>query len=279
MRVFNSLSAEMNKKVLKNVVRLGQIFVETIKYCKSNNIELQIPPHLSDEYYQIENELRKDFILSPGMLIYIPEVIRNGSDNIHDTIGSLFQIVDVWAGIKEIGFDLDFEECEELYNEILNDGKIDVIGEMIERAKKIPPQFIEANPEILDFNKYFDQAVKAYVYDLNEAVIIIVCSFLETALKEKLENLKLDPAIDLRWEIDDKGNRKLIGVCTKFIDLIDRGYAEKIINKEDKDSLHEIRKIRNDVIHEGKTISAEQTLDFIKKMISIFENLFREDNK
>lgn len=246
-----------------NITRLGEIYKESYIFCKENSIEFHILPHLFVEYQQLRRQLRQLLISNPGTLVYI------GND---DTAIGAMPFYEIWRDILSIE-----EEDVEDYDELIEDThSVGVIEDAIERSKIISPQFIFVNPNILNFNRYYEQAVRAYIYDLNNASLIIICSFLETALKEKLSEYKLD-AVDLKYEIDDKGNRYPVGVCSKFTDQIDKCYAEDMITREDKDKLHKIRKLRNDAVHEGKAVPAEQILESINDMKSIFENLFRED--
>ncbi len=244
--------------------RYHQIWVESVFYCKNNNLEFHILPQLSDEFWSLECAIRQYLLKNPGTLIYSP-----------DELESIFLpnlITQIWEEISNIQEENGDEYCD-LLGHILS---TNIIEDSIERAQKYPPQFILVNPEILDFNRYFEQAFKAYIYGLNGASCIIACSFLEMALKEKMNEFELVPA-DLRWEVNDKGERKPIGVCFNFSNIINKAYEEKIIDKNDRNTLHRIRKLRNDVIHENKEITSEKSLETIMQMKTVFEHLFKDE--
>lgn len=237
--------------------RLKEIDLESEEYCLENNLDFEILPQYQLEYSNLWSSIRIQLLQSPGLLIYQIDTVEKQI------------LLDIWIDIVDSTLQ---DEDAFLIQDALNS---DVLESAIERAKKMTPQFMKIDPKTLDFGEYFQQAVKAYLYGLHNASLIIICSFLESALKEKLNEFNLD-VVDLKFEIDDKGNRNPIGVCINFIDIINKCYNKHIITARDKNSLHRIRKLRNNVIHEGKSISYEETLTCIKMMKEIFENLFKE---
>jgi hypothetical protein len=127
-------------------------------------------------------------------------------------------------------------------------------------AGSFPPQLILANPKTLDFNRYYDQAVRAYIHGLYGASLIIFWTFFEIALNNIL--------------FAHDRYRKL----KNFEKTIDEAYAKEFISQDDKENLQKIRKLRNDFAHELKEIIPESALDCVIQMKNIFENLFKDEN-
>ena len=201
-------------------------------------------------------KLIDDFLSNPGTLIFVPYAAQ-------------FVLDTIWN---------DFVERENIMEDpdFPDDTMNCMIFEYVYKAIELKPQFISVDPKILDFEKYYNQAVSAYCHELNGASLIICCSFLEMALKEKMNELELDP-IDLRYEVNDKGVKTPIGVCFNFSNIINKAYEENIIDKNDRNTLHRIRKLRNDVIHEDKEITSEKSLETIMQMKTVFEHLFKDE--
>lgn len=77
-------------------------------------------------------------------------------------------------------------KCSQGFSELM----VNIIGDYIERAKKIKPIFSTVKPTDV-IRTYFQEAMNAWCYGLNTAALILSCSILESILKQVL--LRKDP--------------------------------------------------------------------------------------
>lgn len=211
---------------------------------------------ISKEYLEYAQEIVDKLIWNPGQLIHFedPELIEKAK-----TALSI-----IWDNVDE----------EELFGEITGGGYggilVHIIGDYIDRAKKLKPTLISVKPDNL-ISVYFQNAMNSWVFGLNSASIILCCSILEYLLKYKYPKFifkyKVVNTMSLE-EFQKSEKRKL----EEFIDVV----AEKgFIDEDTKNMAHGIRRLRNDAAHDLRSVTSDEAYDAIMSTKIIIETLLR----
>ncbi|MDZ7370261.1 MAG: DUF4145 domain-containing protein [candidate division KSB1 bacterium] len=226
----------------ERILKLIQLIRDTYDF--ENNC-MNMDENQSDEFESLWGSIVEDLMWAPGTLIYIED------ENERKVTQSIINWI--W----------DTTDSEEIFDEITGGGYsgllVNIIGDYIDRAKKLRPTIISINPANIEFKSYFEEAMKAWLYGLNNSSLILCCSIIEDLLKTQLYNIDLNLALDLEYE-----GEKLKGIKNKKLErLIDEAYNHEIIDKREKESAHGIRILRNNALHNLEKIGEEQTLKAI----------------
>lgn len=234
------------------ILRLVEIFRETFDLeTKTFNMNSDQEKEFNSLWESVVEEL----VWSPGTLIYISDKTeRKAAQTI---------IHMIWETM----------ESNEIFDEITSGGYsgllVNIIGDYIDRAKMLRPTLISINPQNTEFSRYFEEAMKAWLYGLYSSSLILCCSIIEDILKTELSNITPNLALDFNRE-----NQRLIGVKNKkLIILINSAYEHQIIDKTEKSIAHEIRILRNDAIHSLEKITEKQTFKAILDTKELVEKI------
>ncbi len=146
---------------------------------------------------------------------------------------------------------------------------VNIIGDYVERAKMLKPVFISINPKNLEIYKYYDEAMKAWLYGLNSSALILCCSIIEDTFKAQLYAIDPDLALDL-----ERQGSKVTGVKNKKIEkLIEAAYKYHIIDKKGRAAAHGIRILRNNAIHSLEEINQPKTYQAILDTKELIEKI------
>ena len=205
----------------------------------------------SNEFNDICKNLIEYLITNPGWLIFVEDkekikAYRFGAEKLFELYTS-----------------------EELYEEIMGEGfgglMFDELDNYVYRAKKLSPTFISVRPDNKEFYSYYDEAMRCWLYGLNNSSIIITASLLENLLKDEINNLSQEEIQNVLkiFKSDDKYK----GVEVNFAEI-------KCINaKSSNKSAHKLRKKRNKIVHTGISIDSDEALKLIINTKESFEEL------
>lgn len=202
-------------------------------------------------------EIIDDLIWEPGTLIYFEDAdfLRFAKKT----------VTSIWS-------DLDVDE---MFDEMTSGGYsgllVNMVGDYIERAKLLRPTFISINPENTDIPIYFREAMRSWLFGLNNAALILCCTILESLIKEKLLGFDVDYVYDL-------ADRKSFKAIKQFSlgRLIHNAHEAGLIGKKEKKIASDIRYLRNDSVHKMRPVSSQQTYNAIMDTKVFVEKLLSE---
>lgn len=159
------------------------------------------------------------------------------------------------------------------YDEIFGGDNTDFITNFasgyLKRAKMIRPTFFSIKKHTgLEFESYFREATRTWLYGCKYASIIICHSLLEGLLRNKLCDLNVEYAHKL-YDWDRKKSNPQYG----FKELKGFTKKERILSKDLYKKLSTIQEKRNDAVHNLKTISDEEAYELILYTKDIVEYL------
>lgn len=151
----------------------------------------------------------------------------------------------------------EVETDEDLYHKILYgipQGNLGIGAELTftyaERLKRLKPTFIAVKPPP-EVASYFEEAMAAWLRGLDRAALILCWSVLDNILKEKLPAVK---------------------TCK-----IEAASEAGILDETNAKRADEIRKLRNDAVHNGKHIAGEVSRRSILITKQIIEKLLSSE--
>ena len=244
---------DINMSISQKIIELLKIFTKTYNPQKSS-----FDMHILDEkeFSSLWESIEEDLIQFPGNLIYFQDKSIMES--------AQFMIDIIWGNMN---IDDIFDEMiGGRYTSLL----LDIVGDYLERAKLLKPTLIFVDIDNTEFKAYFQEAIRAWLYGLNNSAIILCCSIIENIIKTELWKIDINLAVDL-----DKDGNKILGTKDKKLEtLINNAYDQQIIDKKSKSKAHEIRILRNKAIHKLQKINDKETLKAILDTKDIIENIF-----
>jgi hypothetical protein len=239
----------MNDSLLlpDRILRLLQIFRDGYNF---ENKSFNLNEDQKIEFNSLWKSIVEDLMWSPGTLIHIEDETERKAAQI---------IIDLIWKTKDV---------DEIFDEMTSGGYsgllVNIIGDYIDRAKMLKPTLISINTQEIEFNRYFEEAMKAWLHGLNSSSLILCGSIIEDIIKTQLYNI--DPNLALDVERKGKRNKKLFK-------LIDTAFSHHIIDNEGKETAHRIRILRNDAVHKLKTVSEKQTYRAILDTKELIEKI------
>ena len=206
------------------------------------------------EFNSLWKSIVEGLMWSPGTLIYIPnEAERKAAKVFIDVI---------WKN----------EDTDDIFDEITGGGYsgllVNIIGDYIDRAKILKPTFISINPENTEFYVYFEEAMRSWLFGLNNSVLILCCSMLESLLKEKLS------AVSVSYVYDFSDNKNFSGIKQFQMDkLISNASQIGLIGKQETNVAFTIKNLRNNVVHKLQNVSQQQAYEAIMNTKDLIEKL------
>lgn len=219
---------------------------------------------MSEEDKNIFNKLYEDILTqllySPGTLLYF----KNPSEQ---------KIAQTVINILYTNLDTD-----EIFDEITGGGYggllVNMVSDYIDRAKLLKPTFISINPQRTEFKYYFEEAMKAWLYGVDSASLILCASIIEDILKSELEKIDIDLAYNLK-----KRDNQIVGVRSVGLSkLIKNALDKKVFSFEDYKKAEQVIKLRNDVVHELKSSTYKESYNAIINTKTLVENLLSKQS-
>ncbi|MDO8722507.1 MAG: DUF4145 domain-containing protein [Syntrophales bacterium] len=198
----------------------------------------------SEEFNTLCREIFEELIRNPGGIIYIEA--KEKKDAYRLAIERLFEI---YSG-------------EQIRDEILSGGYggivFDELDKYAERAKELIPTFINIEPSNREFYVLYNEAMKCWFYGLENSSVILSVTLLENTLKNRDGK---------RNKVKDSRNTKLYNLINKFESI---GVLSTIGAKK----AHEIREVRNEIVHNGLNIASSEALRLVRNTKDILEEIF-----
>ncbi len=240
--------------ILNKIDRLGDLFVDMM----TDQELFQLSDEKKDETNSLMTEIIDYLIWFPGRLFFDENKSRQKRNKV---------VIDfLWITL----------EPNDIFDELLSGGYTGLLSNMLDdfskRVKMLKPTFISVNPESNEFSNYFDEAMKAWLYGLPNASLIICFSLLENLLKDKLCQKDCTYVYELKDPSNPKGVKQV-----SYDRIIMSSLNEGIINKNEKNILFQIRKLRNNSIHELNSVTDSEVYDAIIQTKDIVERLLKKN--
>jgi len=195
----------------------------------------------SEEFNRLCREIFEELIRNPGGIIYIETKEKK----------------DVYKlGVERL---LEIYSKEQILDEILSGGYdgivFDGVDKYAERAKELIPTFINIEPSNKEFHVLYNEAMKCWLYGLENSAVILSLTLLENTLKGKGGKDK------------DSSNKNLCNLIKKF-------ESDGILSKIGAEKAHEIRKVRNKIVHHGLNVASSEALRLVRSTKDILEEIF-----
>lgn len=229
-----------------------------VKFYESVKDKQKLSPDESEKFNNICKDLFEGLISNPGGLIFIEETER----------------IDAYKFSIERLFEL--HSYEEIYDDLVQGGYNGLMFEEMDnyayRAQQLRPTLISVKPENKEFYTYYDEAMKCWLYGLNNSSIIIIATLLESTLKNKLKNIGQNELQVMRKQIRSEKKQKRNQI--DFEDFIDIAKVQGFLSNISKISSHRLRKKRNNIVHNRLEISSDEALELINSTKNIFEDVY-----
>ena len=127
-----------------------------------------------------------------------------------------------------------------------------------ERAKELIPTFINIKPSNREFYVLYNEAMKCWFYGLENSAVILSSTLLENTLKSK----------------DGKINKNKDSRNTNLYNLINKFESVGVLSAIGAEKAHEIRQVRNEIVHQGLNIASSKALRLVRNSKDILEEIF-----
>ena len=235
------------------VLRLLDIFRD--KFDFENHI-FNLTDAEEKEFNSLWKSIVEDLMWSPGTLIYIPDEAERKAAKVFIDM--------IWKAA----------DADDIFDEMTGGGYsgllVNIIGDYIDRAKILKPTFISINPENTELYVYFEEAMRSWLFGLNNPALILCCSILESLLKEKLLKISVNHVYDF------PDNKTFSSIRPFPIDTLIRNASQTgLLDKQEIDIAFSIKNLRNNAIHKLQNISQQQAYEAIMNTKDLVEKLFR----
>jgi hypothetical protein len=225
----------MEDKLLRYIDLLVNLYQSVID--KSNLSEEE-----SAEFKRLCREIFEELIRNPGGIIYIES--KEKKEAYKFAIERLFEI---YSG-------------EQIREEILSGGYGGVVFDESDkyaaRAKELAPTFINIEPSYKEFYVLYNEAMKCWFNGLENSAVILSSTLLENTLKS------------------EDGKRNKDSSNAYLFDLINKFESLGLLSTIGAEKAHEIRKIRNEIVHHGLNIASAEALRLVRNTKDILEEIF-----
>jgi hypothetical protein len=236
----------------ERILNLLQIFRDGYNF---ENRSFNLNENQTSEFDSLWKSIVEDLMWSPGTLIHIADETKRKAAKV---------LIDlIWKT----------QDTDEIFDEMTSGGYsgllVNLVGDYIDRAKMLKPTLISINTQNIEFTRYFEEAMKAWLHGLNSSSLILCGSIIEDMIKTQLYNINPNLALELeRNGKNVKGKRN-----KKLVKLINTAFSHHIIDKEGKKIAHRIRELRNEAVHKLKKVSDEQTYQSILDTKELIEKI------
>lgn len=165
-------------------------------------------------------------------------------------------------------------DSDEIFDKLHDSGYSGLLSDMMlsysRRVKMLKPTFISVKPDSTEFSMYFEEAMKAWLYGVPNAALFICFTVVEDVLKDRLRQINVDYVYELKDSYNPKGVWRV-----SFDRIIMAAKNEGLINYQEKNILFDIKKKRNNSIHDLAPVSDEEVYDAIMQTKKIVEKLLQ----
>ena len=161
---------------------------------------------------------------------------------------------------------------EQIWDEILSGGYSGVIFDELdkyaERAKELTPTFINIEPSYKEFYVLYNEAMKCWFNGLENSAVILSSTLLENTLKDQIKNLK-------DWETlkSERCKKNKKARSSNFQTLINKFESNGLLSSKSAEKAHEIRRVRNKIVHHGFNIASTEAIRLIRNTKDILEEI------
>lgn len=237
----------MEDKLLKYIVLLVKVY-------QSVTDKSSLSAEASEEFNRVYREIFEELIRNPGGIIYIES--KEKKEAYKFATERLFEI---YSG-------------EQIWDEILSGGYggviFDELDKYAERAKELTPTFISIEPSYKEFYVLYNEAMKCWFNGLENSAVILSSTLLENTLKDQIKNLKDEETLKSE-RCKKKRNPKSANFCT----LINIFEGKNLLSSKGAEKAHEIRKVRNKIVHHGFNIDSTGAIRLIRNTKDILEEI------
>ena len=201
-----------------------------------------------------------DLLGSPGQLIYIQD------ESEMKAVQTILDII--WKSTySEALFD-------EMTGGKYTDFMVHMVEDYIDNAKMLKPTLISVDINKTDFKVYYNEAMQAWLFGLNNSSLILCCTIIEDILKTKLSDIDINLVIDI-----EKNGKQVIGWKNRELEkLINIAFDHKIIGLNERKIAHKLRALRNAAIHRLKTLNSSEVYKAILDTKEIIEKIFSQSD-
>ena len=201
------------------------------------------------EHAELRRGVMDDLMWQPGSLIHLPDPVK---------LQEARKAVDMlWSQVS----------ADELFDELHSGGFSGLLAGIMDdytrRAAQLKPAFISVEPPNNEFRRYYVEAMRCWLFDLNGAAVILCCSILEVGLRDRLT------AYD-----ESRGNRTPYQRA-KLWELIEAAYQRGLLDAVAKRRASSLAETRNELVHEvSLSPQSDDTLKMIESVRSTIEELY-----
>lgn len=236
----------MNKSNLHEYIQLAQKLIESVQTENEGLTE-----SIRDKFNKLYGDLLNKLISDPAGLIHFDD--PEDAQTYQTVIKIVYTLFDE-NYLKELAED-ELHNIEEIYT-------------YFNRAPKLRPTVITIDPSFHGFNVFYNEAMRCWLFGMDNAAIILAATLVENALFNELEE-ELDHLTELRVN-----NSQPQGVSLNFKKLIDYAYDFEIITSKSRSLAHKLRKSRNNIVHNGTNITKTYSHNLINSTKDIIEDLY-----
>lgn len=243
----------MNQEnILNKIDRLSYLFADLA--IEPNTFSLY--PDKKAETEELMTEITDFMVENPGKLFFHEDSERlKKYEIVVDVLWETFNSDQIFDKLHDSG-----------YSSLLSDMMLSFSS----RVKMLKPTFISVKPDSTEFSMYFEEAMKAWLYGVPNASLFICFSVIEEVLKDRLCQINVDYVYELKDSYNPKGVWRV-----SFNRIIMAAKSEGLINFQEKNILFDIKKKRNDSIHNLAPVSDEEVYEAIMQTKKIVEKLLQ----
>lgn len=203
------------------------------------------------EVCELQVEIFERLIENPGALIHYDDPSR---------------IKEAQEAMDRIWGEVSGEQLvEDLSKGAYKDLSFNLTASYLENAKQLKPLFVAVRPS-KEIERYFAEAMEAWIHGRYSATLILCWSVLENLIKERVSSeravLRLGQYKNFR-DLEEK-------TCKEWINSAE---SSGLLRPEDAQNARKIKKLREQAVHKLQPIESDQAHDAILKTKSIIERL------
>ena len=239
------------KSINKQLDELADLFVDMFTYQEM----FELDEHKKSRVNELMPKIRSYLVENPGELIYEKDTASITRKN--TVIDFLWKVYN------------DEDHYDEIFGGDNTDFITNFVGDYLKRAKMIRPTYFSVRKSVgKDFEVFFKEAIKSWLYGCKHAAIIICNSLLEDLLRNKLCDINDEYAHKLfDWNQMKSNSQYGMKDLKKF------AKKEGILNQSLIEKLTSVQQTRNNCVHNLNTVSDEEAYERIIDTKDIVEYL------
>lgn len=235
-----------------------KVFAEYDRYVLHNENNLAEYPALQT-FFELRQGMAEFTMWAPGQVIALNDLSKVTRYN--NLLESAFKHFD------EMAFYLKIMDGE--HNELGEE----ILSYYIENAKNLKPIFIHSKYAQGGFVNFFNEAMRAWVFGLNIAALLLTHSIVEETLRLSLYEKFGEEYIDLYVQdgYDFRPSRRW-----RMWDLIQTAKQKQLLDVYEAEFLEEMSRTRNNATHQLKVteLRKDKVLVYIQSSVQLVEKLF-----